>query len=66
MVYNWKEKIQGSHQAYAVPESIPDILNFLEQMGNWVYDEGQDSNRGVYIEKIDAVKGKIGDIQKRY
>ena len=52
MVYTWKEKLAGSHQQYAEPNSIPEILNYLEQVGAWIYDEGQDANRGTYIEKI--------------
>lgn len=66
MVYTWKEKLVGSHQAYVKPEQIPEILAFLEQMGNWLYDEGASANRGTYIEKIDETHKKVGAIQKRY
>lgn len=49
MVYTWKEKLSGSHQTFAEPGSIPEIMDFLEKLGAWIYDEGQDANRGTYI-----------------
>lgn len=66
MVYTWKEKLAGSHQQYAEPNSIPAILQYLEETGNWLYDEGQNASRGTYIEKLDHVRAKVGDIQQRY
>lgn len=66
MIYGWKEKLNGSHKEYAKPEQIPPIIKFLEEMNEWLYGEGEQSNRGVYVNKINEVKDKISAIQKRY
>lgn len=66
LAYNWKEKLHGSHKQYARPESIPQTVAFLEQISQWLYGEGNESNRGTYVNKIEQVQGKILDIQKRY
>jgi hypothetical protein len=65
-LYNWKEKINGSHRDYTKPEESKDILSFLEVQNEWLYNDGQNSNRGTYTEKITSVKNKISPISKRY
>lgn len=35
-------------------------------MNEWLYGDGQESNRGTYTNKINEVKEKINPIQKRY
>lgn len=35
-------------------------------MNDWLYGDGQESNRGTYVNKINEVKEKINPIQKRY
>lgn len=66
LAYNWKEKLQGSHKPYAKPDGIPHIISHMEQISEWLYGEGQDSNRGTYAQKIEEAHAKIMDIQKRY
>lgn len=35
-------------------------------MSDWLYGDGQESSKGVFINKINEIKEKIGYIQKRY
>ena len=35
-------------------------------MSDWLYEDGQESSKGVFINKINEIKEKIGYIQKRY
>lgn len=56
----------GSHKEYVKPEEIPAIVKFLEDQNEWLYSEGQNSNRGTYNERINAVKNKISHIAKRH
>jgi heat shock protein 4 len=39
-IYSWKEKLNNSHKPYAKPESIPDIIAFLEAQNEWLYNDG--------------------------
>lgn len=53
LAYNWKEKLLGSHKPYVKPEAAPEIIAHLEKISEWLYSEGQDSNRGTYAQKIE-------------
>ncbi len=64
--YKWKEYLNTTHKEYAKPEDIPPILKLLEENSEWVYNEGQHSTRGVYIERIDKIMSKISPIKNRY
>lgn len=66
LIYTWKEKINGNYREFAKQNEIPEILQFLEAQNEWLYNEGQESTRGVYNERISAIKNKIGPVVKRY
>jgi len=38
LAYNWKEKLKGSHKNFVKPEAIPEIIAFLEQTTEWLYN----------------------------
>ena len=64
--YTWREKLNGKFQEYTRPEDVAPLLSFLEAMSEWLYGEGQESNRGTYVNKINEVREKVGPIEKRY
>lgn len=66
LIYSWKERLTGSHKDYAKAEQIPQIIKFLEGENDWLYSDGQNSNRGTYNERINNVKSKVAHILKRY
>ena len=64
--YTWREKLNGKFQEYTRPEDVAPLLSFLEAMSEWLYGEGQESNRGTYVNKINEVREKVGPVEKRY
>ena len=48
MIYGWKEKLGDSHKDFAKAEEVPDILAFLEGQKEWLYNDGENSSRGIY------------------
>lgn len=56
---SWKDKLSSSHAPFAKAEDIPPILAFLQTQNDWLYSEGENSTRGIYSERIEAVKQKI-------
>ena len=66
MIYGWKEKLQGTYGEYVKPEEIPPIIEFLEAMNEWLYGDGQDSNRGTFVNKINEIKEKVNPIKKQF
>ena len=66
LIYNNKEKLGSSFKNFVKPEDVPNLLAILEQANIWLYDEGQSSSRGMYIEKIDSLRPHFEPIARRY
>lgn len=41
-------------------------LEVLIQTQDWLYDEGEDTTKAVYVSKIDEIRGLAGPIAQRY
>jgi heat shock 70kDa protein 4 len=66
LIYRWKSNITSSHQEFTRPEEVQGLLAFLEKENEWLYNDGQHSNRGTYNERINAVRNKVAHIAKKY
>lgn len=66
ILYKWKENLSNSHKEYTKAEDIPAILTLLEENSEWLYNDGQNSTRGAYTERIDKINSKILPIKQRY
>jgi molecular chaperone DnaK (HSP70) len=66
LTFTWKEKLGSSHQEFARPEETKDIISFLDNEREWLYNDGQNSNRGTYSDHINSVKNKVNKVAKRY
>jgi heat shock 70kDa protein 4 len=66
LIYRWKSNITSSHQEFTRPEEVQGLLAFLENENEWLYNDGQNSNRGTYNERINAVRNKVAHIAKKY
>ena len=66
LIYNSKEKLSSSYKPFVKPEDVPALLAHLERVNTWLYDEGQNSSRGMYVEKIDELKPHFDPIARRY
>lgn len=65
-VYDMRDKLHGMYEKF-VSESDRDALSLkLEDTENWLYEEGEDQPKQVYIDKLAELK-KLGmPIQERY
>lgn len=65
-VYDMRDKLHGLYEKF-VSESDRDALSLkLEDTENWLYEEGEDQSKQVYIDKLAELK-KLGmPIQERY
>ena len=66
LIYNSKEKLNSVYKGYVQAEKVPEILKALEEANNWLYSEGQHSTRGMYTQKLDALKPLVEPIARRY
>lgn len=58
-----KEKLEASE--VSVP-SIYLFWNLLTNNQDWLYDEGEDTTKAVYVAKIDEIRALAGPIAQRY
>jgi len=65
-VYESRSKLDSSFKEYATPEQLQKIHNFLTETESWVYGEGADTIKSVYIERLDKMKELVEPITKRF
>lgn len=64
--YEMRDKILGPLSAYIDPSIKDKFAEDLNAVVDWIYDEGYDAPKSVYVEKLDALK-KIGNpVVERY
>jgi hypothetical protein len=65
-VYDMRSKLSENLSPYINEHDANKFNSMLEDIGNWLYDEGDDQPRQVYAEKLTELK-KIGDpVVERY
>jgi heat shock protein 4 len=64
--YEMRDKILGPLSEYIDPTVKDKFAEDLNAVVDWIYDEGYDAHKSVYVEKLDALK-KIGNpVVERY
>ncbi|KAI8139347.1 heat shock protein 70 family [Fennellomyces sp. T-0311] len=64
--YEMRDKIDGPYSEYIDPAIKDQFGQDLNAVVDWIYDEGDDQPKSVYVEKLEALK-KIGNpVQERY
>lgn len=59
-VYSMRNKVGGAYADFVGEAERAEFSRRLDDMENWLYDEGEDLEKKVYIEKLEELK-KIGD-----
>uniref|UniRef100_A0A061S331 Heat shock 70kDa protein 4 n=1 Tax=Tetraselmis sp. GSL018 TaxID=582737 RepID=A0A061S331_9CHLO len=65
-VYDMRNKIYDAYSDFIGPDVKDKFLKQLDDMEEWLYDEGEDAERSVYIKKLNELK-QIGEpVEERY
>ncbi|PUZ64281.1 hypothetical protein GQ55_3G131500 [Panicum hallii var. hallii] len=65
-VYDMRNKLYDKYNDFVTPEEKEGLLARLQEVEDWLYEDGEDETKGVYIAKLEELK-KIGDpIEARY
>ncbi|GIY22192.1 heat shock 70 kDa protein 4L [Caerostris darwini] len=59
-VYDFRGKLGAELEEFVKNEDKVKLMQFLEDTENWLYDEGEDQQKSVYIQKLNCLK-KYGD-----
>ncbi|GLJ18034.1 hypothetical protein SUGI_0318230 [Cryptomeria japonica] len=65
-VYDMRNKLYEKYQHFVTDQERDTLTTVLQTVEDWLYDEGEDETKGVYIAKLEELK-KFGDpIEERY
>ncbi|KAM4795059.1 heat shock protein 105 kDa [Rhinophrynus dorsalis] len=65
-VYEFRDKLSGAYGKFVCEKDLGRFLELLTETEDWLYEDGEDQPKQVYIEKLDELK-KLGiPIQNRY
>uniref|UniRef100_A0A3Q2YEI2 Heat shock protein family A (Hsp70) member 4 like n=2 Tax=Hippocampus comes TaxID=109280 RepID=A0A3Q2YEI2_HIPCM len=65
-VYDLRNKLCGIYEKYITEEDSNRLTLLLEDTENWLYEEGEDQSKDVYVEKLDALRSLGQPIQDRH
>ncbi|KAJ1261991.1 hypothetical protein BS78_09G072100 [Paspalum vaginatum] len=65
-VYDMRNKLYDKYSDFEAPTEKEGFIAKLQEVEDWLYEDGEDETKGVYIAKLEELK-KIGDpIEARY
>ncbi|KAG7142420.1 Heat shock protein hsp88 like [Verticillium longisporum] len=65
-IYDLRNKLDDQYAELATEEEKTKIKEKLEASEDWLYDEGDDTTKAVYIAKIDELRAMAGPIMQRH
>ncbi|KAM3067448.1 adenyl-nucleotide exchange factor sse1, variant 4 [Clarireedia jacksonii] len=65
-IYEMRNKIDDQYADFASEEEKEKLKAKLEASEDWLYDEGEDASKAVYIAKMDEIRAVAGPIVQRY
>ena len=65
-VYSSREKMTTQYGEFASSSEKENIDGLLQKTEDWLYEEGYDEKRQVYLEKLDELKAVTSPIIKRH
>lgn len=66
LIYELRDKIDTTYSDFANEAEKDKLKSKLTDIEDWLYDEGDDASKAVYISKIDDIKSVSGPIVQRY
>ncbi|KAJ1796257.1 adenyl-nucleotide exchange factor sse1 [Coemansia sp. RSA 2399] len=65
-IYDIRGKVEGDCAQFVEPGEKSEFLAKLTEAEDWLYDEGDDTTKDAYSEKLDSLKAKGDPIIERY
>ncbi|KFZ05416.1 hypothetical protein V501_08384 [Pseudogymnoascus sp. VKM F-4519 (FW-2642)] len=65
-IYEMRNNIDDKYAEFASDAEKEKLKARLEQVEDWLYDEGEDTTKAVYIAKYDDIRSLAGPIAQRY
>ncbi|PYI27219.1 Hsp70 chaperone Hsp88 [Aspergillus indologenus CBS 114.80] len=65
-IYELRDKIDGVYSEFASEEEKEKLRSKLMDIEDWLYDEGEDTTKSVYVAKMDEIRFIAGPIIQRH
>ncbi|KHJ32031.1 putative heat shock protein hsp88 [Erysiphe necator] len=65
-IYDLRNKINDQYADFSSEEEKAKLLDKLTSSEDWLYDEGEDATKAVYIAKMEEIQTLSGPIAQRY
>uniref|UniRef100_A0A670YT40 Heat shock protein family A (Hsp70) member 4 like n=1 Tax=Pseudonaja textilis TaxID=8673 RepID=A0A670YT40_PSETE len=65
-VYDLRDKLCGVYEKFITEDDSRKITLMLEDIENWLYEDGEDQPKHVYVEKLQEMKKFGGPVHDRY
>ncbi|XP_075707806.1 heat shock protein 105 kDa [Rhinoderma darwinii] len=65
-VYEYRDKLSGPYGKFIRDEDLGRFSELLTETENWLYEDGEDQSRQVYVEKLDELKKHGNPVNERY
>ncbi|CEN62637.1 Putative Hsp88-like protein [Aspergillus calidoustus] len=65
-IYELRDKIDGIYAEFASDEEKDKLRSKLTDLEDWLYEDGYDATKSVYVAKLDEIRFVAGPIIQRY
>ncbi|KAK9827583.1 hypothetical protein WJX81_000587 [Elliptochloris bilobata] len=65
-VYSLRDKLAVQLRPFATESEVASLTELLDHMENWLYDEGEDEKKSVYVAKLDQLRAAGEPIARRH
>ncbi|KAI1142094.1 heat shock protein Hsp88 [Hypoxylon sp. FL0543] len=65
-IYDLRNKLDDQYADFASEEEKEQLRAKLTESEDWLYEEGEDATKAVYIAKMDEIRAMAGPITQRY
>ncbi|PUU80261.1 heat shock protein 70 family [Tuber borchii] len=65
-IYDLRGKLDDLYSKFASEDEKGQLRSILDDAENWLYEEGEDTSKAIYISKIEELRSHAGPIAQRY
>ncbi|KAJ3692050.1 hypothetical protein LUZ60_012400 [Juncus effusus] len=65
-IYDMRSKLSDKYQEFVLEREREEFVAQLQETEDWLYEEGEDESKGVYISKLDELKKRGDPIESRH
>ncbi|XP_008793460.2 heat shock 70 kDa protein 14-like [Phoenix dactylifera] len=65
-VYDMRNKLHDKYQDFVTASEKDELIAKLQDVEDWLYEDGEDETKGVYVAKLEELRKQGAPIEERY